>query len=155
MNRAQAGYIRIYDAAGITYQRWQNWYSNAIVTWASAQWVYVGFTSSGVASGATGDEGGITLTLPATQVVVQAVRLAMEQARLFEVSVYEFDVATAGTSTPHASQDLISRFVGEIASASEADFQFTLQLGSSLAPVGAQFPPRTLTTRLMGMGMRF
>lgn len=155
MNRAQAGYLRIYDSAGTTYQRWQNFYSNKIITWSSAQWVYVPFASSGVASGATGDEGGITITMPATSVVVQAVQLAMEQARLFEVSVYEFDAETAGVVTPPLSQLLISRFLGEIATASEADFQYTLQLGSSLAPVGAQFPPRTLTSNLMGMGMSF
>ena len=155
MERAQAQYLRIYDAAGTTYQRWQSFYSNAIVTWDSASWVYVAFTTSGVASGATGDEGGVTITLPATGVVVQAVNLAMEQGRLFEIKVYEFDTDTAGVVTPHASQTLISTFLGEIANASEQDYQFTLQLGSSLSPVGAQFPPRTLTTRLMGMGLQF
>jgi hypothetical protein len=155
MARAQSQFLRIYDASGITYQRWQNFYSNAIVSWDSASWVYVGFTASGVASGATGDEGGITLTLPATSVVVQAVDLAMEQARLFEVRTYEFDPVADGVSSPPAGQTLISTFLGEITSASEAGFEFTLQMGSSLSPVGAQFPPRTMTNNLIGMGMQF
>jgi hypothetical protein len=155
MGRAQSQFLRIYDSAGITYQRWQNFYSNAIVSWDSASWVYVGFTASGVASGATGDEGGITLTLPATSVVVQAVDLAMEQARLFEVRTYEFDPVADGVSSPPAGQTLISTFLGEITSASEAGFEFTLQMGSSLSPVGAQFPPRTMTNNLIGMGMQF
>jgi len=155
MARAQSQFLRIYDSAGITYQRWQNFYSNAIVSWDSASWVYVGFTASGVASGATGDEGGITLTLAATSVVVQAVDLAMEQARLFEVRTYEFDPVADGVSSPPAGQTLISTFLGEITSASEAGFEFTLQMGSSLSPVGAQFPPRTMTNNLIGMGMQF
>ena len=155
MDRGQSQFLRIYDAAGITYQRWQNTYSNAIVSWDSASWVYVGFTASGVASGVTGDEGGITLTLPATGVVVQAVDLAMEQARLFEVKTYEFDPVVDGVSSPPAGQTLISTFLGEITNASEKDFEFTLQLGSSLSPIGAQFPPRTLTNNLIGMGMQF
>jgi hypothetical protein len=155
MARAQSQFLRIYDASGITYQRWQNFYSNAIVSWDSASWVYVGFTASGVASGATGDEGGITLTLAATSVVVQAVDLAMEQARLFEVRTYEFDPVADGVSSPPAGQTLISTFLGEITSASEAGFEFTLQMGSSLSPVGAQFPPRTMTNNLIGMGMQF
>ena len=155
MARAQSQFLRIYDAAGITYQRWQNFYSNAIVTWDSASWVYVAFTASGVASGVTGDEGGITLTLPVTGVVVQAVDLAMEQARLFEVKTYEFDPVADGVSSPPAGQTLLSTFLGEITSASETGFEFTLQLGSSLSPVGAQFPPRTLTNNLIGMGMQF
>ena len=155
MARAQSQFLRIYDAAGITYQRWQNFYSNAIVSWDSASWVYVAFTASGVASGATGDEGGITLTLPATSVVVQAVDLAMEQARLFEVRTYEFDPVADGVSSPPAGQTLISTFLGEITSASETSFEFTLQMGSSLSPIGAQFPPRTLTNNLIGMGMQF
>jgi hypothetical protein len=155
MARAQSQFLRIYDAAGITYQRWQNFYSNAIVTWDSASWVYVAFTASGVASGVTGDEGGITLTLPATGVVVQAVDLAMEQARLFEVNTYEFDPVADGVSSPPAGQTLLSTFLGEITSASETGFEFTLQMGSSLSPIGAQFPPRTLTNNLIGMGMQF
>ena len=155
MDRAQSQFLRIYDAAGITYQRWQNTYSNAIVSYDSASWVYVAFTASGVASGVTGDEGGITLTLPATGVVVQAVNLAMEQARLFEVRTYEFDPVVDGVSSPPAGQTLISTFLGEITGGSEKDFEFTLQLGSSLSPVGAQFPPRTLTNNLIGMGMQF
>jgi len=155
MDRAQSQFLRIYDAAGITYQRWQNTYSNVIVSWDSASWVYVGFTASGVASGFTGDEGGITLTLPATGVVVQAVDLAMEQARLFEVRTYEFDPVADGVSSPPAGQTLIATFLGEIVNASEKDFEFTLQLGSSLSPIGAQFPPRTLTNNLIGMGMQF
>ena len=155
MARAQSQFLRIYDSAGITYQRWQNFYSNAIVTWDSASWVYVAFTASGVASGVTGDEGGTTLTLPATRVVVQAVDLAMEQARLFEVRTYEFDPVADGVSSPPAGQTLISTFLGEITSASEAGFEFTLQMGSSLSPVGAQFPPRTMTNNLIGMGMQF
>jgi hypothetical protein len=155
MARAQSQFLRIYDSAGITYQRWQNFYSNAIVSWDSASWVYVAFTASGVASGATGDESGITLTLPATSVVVQAVDLAMEQARLFEVRTYEFDPVADGVSSPPAGQTLISTFLGEITSASEAGFEFTLQMGSSLSPVGAQFPPRTMTNNLIGMGMQF
>ena len=155
MAKAQSQFLRIYDAAGIIYQRWQNFYSNAIITWDSASWVYVAFTASGVASGVTGDESGISLTLPATSVVVQAVDLAMEQARLFEVKTYEFDPVADGVSSPPAGQTLISTFLGEITSASEANFEFTLQLGSSLSPVGAQFAPRTLTNNLIGMGMQF
>jgi len=155
MDRAQSQFLRIYDAAGITYQRWQNTWSNAIVTWDSASWVYVAFTASGVASGVTGDEGGISLTLPATGVVTQAVDLALEQARLFEVKTYEFDPVADGVSSPPAGQTLISTFLGEIVNASEKDFEFTLQLGSSLSPIGAQFPPRTLTNNLIGMGMQF
>jgi hypothetical protein len=154
MARAQSQFLRIYDAAGITYQRWQNWYSNRIVSWDSASWTYIAFTASGVASGLTGDEAGVTITLPAIAIVVQQVQLAMEQSRLFEIETYEFDTDTAGVTAPDAGQTLISRFLGEITGASEADFQYTLELGSSLAPVGAQFPPRTLTTNLMGMGMK-
>jgi len=155
MARAQSQFLRIYDSAGITYQRWQNFYSNAIVSWDSASWVYVAFTASGVASGVTGDEGGITLTLPATGVVVQAVDLAMEQARLFEVRTYEFDPVADGVSSPPAGQTLVAAFLGEITAASERDFELTLDLGSSLSPIGAQIPPRTLTNDLIGSGMQF
>ena len=156
MARAQSQFLKIYSPeTQVIYSRWQNFYSNALVSWDSASWVYVAFTASGVSSGVTGDEGGITLTLPATGVVVQTVRLALEQARLFEVRTYEFDPVADGVSAPPTGQTLISTFLGEITNASEKDFEFTLQLGSSLSPVGAQFPPRTMTNNLIGMGMQF
>ena len=153
MGRAQAQYLRIYDSGGITYARWQSYYAHTTVTWESAAWQYQAFEADGITSGQTGDESGIAVTLPATSVVLDQIAPAVRKARLVELRLYQFNTLL-GNTTPQAGQELIAQFTGEIVSASGGFTTITLELGSSLAPVGAQVPPRTLTTRLIGKGCR-
>lgn len=145
--------MRIYDAAGVTYARWQSYYVYSTVTWQSAQWQYQPFDADGITSGQTGDESGITITLPATSVVMDQVVPALREARLIELLLYQFD-SIGGDSTPQTGQVLVAQFNGELVSASGGFTSIALQVGSSLSPVGAQIPPRTFTTRLIGKGCR-
>jgi hypothetical protein len=65
--------------------------------------------------------------------------------------MYEFDTLAEGAASgPVAVQDLIASYVGEVVGASGTFESISLELGSSLSPVGAQVPPRTFTTRLVG-----
>ena len=152
MARAQSQYLRIYDTVG-TYQRWQSYYSNTTVTWDGAQWQYQPFEADGITAGQTGDESGVSVTLPANTLAIDAVTAALANARMVELKIYEFDTLN-GNTTPQAGQTLVAAFAGEVIGASGSFISITMELGSSLSPVGAQIPPRTLTTRLMGKGCR-
>lgn len=152
MARAQSQYLRIYDAAG-TYQRWQSYYANTTVTWDSAAWQYQPFEADGITAGQTGDESGVSVTVPATTLVMEAVTAALANARLVELKIYEFD-AILNNSTPQVGQELVAAFAGEVVGARGGFTSITMELGSSLSPVGAQIPPRNLTTRLIGKGCR-
>jgi hypothetical protein len=46
---------------------------------------------------------------------------------------------------------LVGSTVGQVISASATVTSITLKLGSALSPVGAQFPPRTATSSLIGV----
>lgn len=151
MARAQSQYLRLYDAAGVTYHRWQQFHVGATVTWDGQPWLYQPFEAEGIVSGDGGDEGGLAVTLPATSVVISAVTRALREAWLAELRLYQFD-ALLGETVPGADQQLVAQFNGELVSAAGPLTSITLQLGSSLAPVGAQLPPRTLTTRMIGKG---
>jgi phage-related protein len=153
MARAQSQYIRIYDSAGVSYTRWQSYYAHATVTWNSAQWNYQPFEADGITAGQTGDESGISITLPATSLVMTAVTTALRDARLVELLIYQFD-PVLGNLTPQTGQELIAQYNGELVSANGSFTSITMQLGTSLAPVGAQIPPRTFTTALIGKGCR-
>ena len=71
MARAQAQYLRIYSAAGVTIQRWQSYYSKAVLLNGDL-WLSVAFTAQGFTEGLANSESDITLTAPATGIVVYA-----------------------------------------------------------------------------------
>lgn len=152
MARAQAQYLRLYDGS-TSYYRWQNYYVNDVVSWAGGLWLYQGFDADGFTVGQTGDESSLAVTLPASSLVVDAVRLALAEGWMAELLLYEFD-PLAGNAAPQPGQQLVDSFVGQVVGANGSFVELSLQLGSSLAPVGAQLPPRKLSTRLIGVPLQ-
>lgn len=151
--RAQSQYLRIYDSGGTTYQRWQSYYANTSITWASAKWLYVPFIADGITAGVSGDESNVTITAAATSMVIDAFEAAILDGRLVDLSIYQFD-ANSNNDTPQASQQLVAGYTGQVTGGAATLTTLTLQLGSALSPVGAQVPPRKFTTAIMGQGVR-
>ena len=148
MARGQSQYLRIFSGS-TTYQRWQSYYVNTSVTWESASWSYQPFDADGITAGEVQSESSISVTLPATTNVMEVVLQALDEARLAELRLYEFDTIL-GNSAPQTGQTLIASYLGEVVGVSGSFTSIQMQLGSSLSPVGAQVPPRTFSTRLIG-----
>ena len=148
MARGQSQYLRIFSGS-TTYQRWQSYYVNTSVSYGGAVWAYQPFDADGITAGEVQSESSISVTLPATTNVMEVVLQALNEARLAELQVYEFDTIL-GNSTPQAGQALIASYLGEVVGVSGGFTSIQMQLGSSLSPVGAQVPPRTFSTRLIG-----
>jgi hypothetical protein len=148
MARGQSQYLRIFSGS-TTYQRWQSYYVNTSVTWESAAWSYQPFDADGITAGEVQSESSISVTLPATTNVMEVVLQALDEARLAELRLYEFDTLL-GNSTPQTGQTLIASYLGEVVGVQGSFTSIQMQLGSSLSPVGAQVPPRTFSTRLIG-----
>ena len=148
MARGQSQYLRIFSGA-TTYQRWQSYYVNTSVSYGSAVWAYQPFDADGITAGEVQSESSISVNLPATTNVMEVVLQALNEARLAELQVYEFDTIL-GNSTPQTGQTLIASYLGEVVGVSGGFTSIQMQLGSSLSPVGAQVPPRTFSTRLIG-----
>lgn len=149
MARAQSQWLQL-SSGGTVYARWQNFYNNVAITFDGATWSWLPFDADGYVEGQTGDEGEISVTLPATTPVLEILERALDGGWMAELSVYEFD-SLAGAGAPLPDQTLIASAVGEVVGAAGSFATVTLQLGSSLSPVGAQVPPRTCTTRLVGV----
>jgi hypothetical protein len=151
-NRAQSQYLRIFDAT-TTYARWQTYYVNQTVTLSGASWSYMPFSASGIIeSGASGGKS-VSITVPATNSVVQAFTLALSYGRFCELKIYEFDSRLDNTA-PQAGQDLIASYTAEVVDVSGSFTRLDVELGSSLSPVGAQVPPRKFTTYQIGSPLR-
>jgi len=147
-NRAQAQYLRLFDESA-TYYRWQNFYFNQTVTWDSVLWNYHPFVLNAMVGTATQAEAGISVTLPATSVAVIALRTALDKNWLCELKMYEFDTRLS-QQVPQAGQLLIGAFIGEVVGLGGSFTELDVSIGSSLAPVGAQVPPRSFSSRLVG-----
>jgi len=148
MARAQAQYLRIFSGS-ITYQRWQSYYVNTSVSYDSAVWAYQPFDADGITAGEVQSESSITVRLPATTNAIEVALQALDGARLAELQLYEFDTLL-GNATPQAGQTLIASYLGEVVGVSGSFTSIEMELGSSLAPIGAQVPPRKFTSKLTG-----
>lgn len=151
MARAQSQYLRIFTTSGATMHRWQSYYSYRIVTWDNVQWGYIPFTADGFTAGVSGDETNVTVSAPAIPLVQQAFDQAIFNGYFVEMLLYQFN-SEVNNLSPIASQVLIGRYVGQAVGGGATATTMSLQLGSALSPVGAQFPPRKLTTAIMGQG---
>lgn len=148
MARAQSQFLRIFSGS-TTYQRWQSYYVNTSVTWESVAWDYQPFDADGITAGEVQSESSISIRLPATTTVMEVALQALDEARLAELRLYEFDTIL-GNNAPQSGQVLIASYMGEIVGVQGGFTSIEMQLGSSLSPVGAQVPPRTFSTRLIG-----
>lgn len=145
---SQSQFLRVYTTAGATLHRWQSYYASTTRQHLGAVWSYLPFEASGITAGQTGDETGVSITLPAFPDVADAVELAIVDTHLWELTIYQF------TPGLEAQQILVETFTGEIVGAVSTLTGIRIDLGSTLSPVGAQIPPRTLTTNLIGKGCR-
>lgn len=151
-NRGQSQYLRIYEGAN-TFVRWQGYYVNTTVAWDGANWDYQPFVVNGLIGGTPGTDVGMTIEAPATQRILNAFSNALNFNLLVEVKLYEFDTRLSNAA-PQTSQQLIGSYVGEAISMGGSFTLIELRLGSTLAPVGAQVPPRKYNNRLIGVPIR-
>jgi len=70
-----------------------------------------------------------------------------------EVKLYEFN-AQLSQAGPPSGQTLIASVVGEVTGISGSFTSITVTLGSGLAPIGSQVPPRQYTTALIGTPLK-
>lgn len=150
-SRSQAFYLRVFSGA-TDYQRWQSYYVNQNVTLSSKNWNYHPFTVDAFTGGSTPGER-FTLQVPATNEAVETFTYALGLNWLCEVKMYEFNTLASQT-TPSGSQVLIASVFGEVVEVRGGFTSLSVTLGSGLAPVGAQAPPRTYTTALVGTPLR-
>lgn len=154
MARAQSQYLRIYDAnTSVTLQRWQSYYANVNVTLDGQSWAFVPFIAEGFTEGISGDESNITISAPAMPLVVTALESAVNRGHLVEIKTYQFDFLL-GNNAPQAGQQLIATYVGQVTGGGGSLTELQVQLGSPVAPVGSQIPPRTFTTSIIGKGCK-
>ena len=152
-NRGQAQYLRIYEPGGSDYRLIQNFYVNTDVTVSSKTYSYFPFEWNGVQESSALSGQTVSLRMPATSLAINSFESAFKQNRLCVVSTFEFDTRL-GVSAPQSGQTLIAEFVGYVSRMNASFTELVVELGSTLAPVGAQIPFRTATNELVGVPLQ-
>ena len=151
-NRAQSQFLRIFNSS-TTYARWQSYYVNQTVTLDSASWEFMPFAINGITETAAAGGQGLTVQIPATNSVVEQLQAALNFSRFVEIKIYEFE-SSGDQEAPQSDQTLIAQVTGQIQGISGNFTRLQFRLGSVLAPVGAQVPPRKYNTYLIGAPLR-
>lgn len=93
----------------------------------------------------------MVITAPAIDIVINAFESAIRYGHLAELSIYQFD-SYVDNNIPQASQTLIGRSTGQVVGGTGNLTNIAIQLGNAISPVGAQIPPRKMTTAIIGKG---
>jgi hypothetical protein len=149
METVQTQFLKIFDEAAV-YHRWQNSYINETITWDNAAWNYQQFTADGITSGEVASEASLVLGVPCTATSEPAIRRALRNGHLILIEQYEFDIEPGQSAVPEA-QRLIASYIGEVVGVRGSFTWLEVELGSTLAPVGVQIPPRTFSSYLIGV----
>lgn len=138
-----ATFLRVYT--GITdIAKYQNYEVNTTIDGHS----YLPFDTGSITFSAAGDQNSMRVRFPYTSTLRKRVEQIINYAWLVEIEIYKFTPDATG-SIP-ATKTLATRFTGQGISGSLGLGAITLELGSSLSPIGAQIPPVIATTTLIG-----
>jgi hypothetical protein len=149
MSAAQAAFLELGDGFGTTFARWQSYAIEQVITWDGQSWAYQQLDWAGITSGqSVGDQA--TITLAAVPSVLALTPRALAGAWVASLRVIQWDDEINATP-PSSGYVLAASCVGQVIRASGTLAQITWRLGSALAPLGAQFPPTTAITPLIGV----
>lgn len=151
-NRAQSQFLRFFTtgATATNYLRLQNFYVSQTVTLSNASYNYTPFTWKGISESSVLGEQTVTITLPATSTIVATLDAIVYLNGLCELQAFEFD-RRLGVSQPQSGQTQIASFVGNINRMYGSFTEVSVELGATIAPVGAQIPSRTASNQLVGV----
>ena len=153
MSRSYMATLTIFSG-NTTYIRWQNYYVNETINFfvqgvGTVPFEFFPFEFGGINDSAAVGGAEMTVAMPATSAALTQFLKAQSNLRLCELKLYEFSAYLAQTPPPQNFQ-VVATHVGQVLNLGGTFTQLQVGLGSVLSPVGAQVPPRTYSTALIG-----
>lgn len=145
METAIAVILKFYKD-GVNHAFWQNFWVNETIGPAT-QFAFVNFNVGDILMNRTADEGGITMSLPATKAHLNFLETAIANEYLCWVQVIEMPV---GATYDVAAGTLVAQFVGEVVSMQTDLTTIEVELGAAMDAISGDIPGRKITTSLVG-----
>ena len=143
METAIAALLRFYKG-NVNHAYWQNFWVNETVNGIQ----FVNFQVSELMMNRSADEGGVTLTIPATNAHLQLIDTAIANEWLCQIQIIEMP-ADGATFDP-LSATLIAQFVGEVLAMQTDLTQIEVEIGTAMDAISGDIPGRKITTSLVG-----
>ena len=142
MQSAIAVLLKFYKG-DVDHAFWQNFWINKTIN----GYVFVNFTVGDILMNRSADEGGILLSLPATNAHLNFLETAIADEYLCWVQVLEMP---AGVAYDAAAGTVIAQFVGEVVNMQTDLTSIDVELGAALDAISGDIPGRKITTSLVG-----
>ena len=144
MTTAIAAFLQFYNDSTI-YGSWQNFFIDKTVSGH----IYNSFDTSEILLNRTADEGGVTLSMAATDSNLGLLETAIGGEYLARITLYEMPVSSS-LPTDLSNATVVARFVGEVMGMQTDLVKITAELGAAIDAITGDIPGRKITTSLVG-----
>ena len=144
MTTAIAAFLQFYKENTV-HGSWQNFFVDKTVSGHT----YVSFDTSEIMLNRTADEGGVTISMAATNNHLGFLDTAISNEYLARITLYEMPV-TSALPTDLSNATVIAQFVGEVMGMQTDLVTIQAELGAAIDAITGDIPGRKITTSLVG-----
>ena len=144
MTTAIAAFLQFYTDSTV-HGSWQNFFIDKTISGYS----YTSFDVSEITLNRSADEGGITVSMAATDNHLGLLETAISSEYLARITLYEMPV-TSDLPADLSNATVVSRFVGEVMGMQTDLVTIQAEIGAAIDAISGEIPGRKITTSLVG-----
>ena len=144
MTTAIAAFLQFYSGSTV-HGSWQNFFIDKTVS----GYVFTSFDVSEIMLNRSADEGGVTVSMAATDNHLGFLETAITNEYLARITLYEMPVSSS-LPTDLSSATVVARFVGEVMGMQTDLVTIQAELGAAIDAISGEIPGRKITTSLVG-----
>lgn len=144
MTTAIAAFLQFYSGNTV-HGSWQNFFVDKTVS----GYAFVSFDVSEIMLNRSADEGGVTVSMAATDNHLGFLETAISSEYLAKITLYEMPVSSS-LPTDLSNATVVARFVGEVMGMQTDLVTIQAELGAAIDAISGEIPGRKITTSLVG-----
>ena len=144
MTTAIAAFLQFYSGDTV-HGSWQNFFVDKTVS----GYAFTSFDVSEIMLNRSADEGGVTISMAATDNHLGFLETAISSEYLARITLYEMPVSSS-LPTDLSNATVVARFVGEVMGMQTDLVTIQAELGAAIDAISGEIPGRKITTSLVG-----
>jgi hypothetical protein len=144
MTTAIAAFLQFYSDSTV-HGSWQNFFVDKTVS----GYAFTSFDVSEIMLNRSADEGGVTVSMAATDNHLGFLETAISSEYLARITLYEMPVSSS-LPTDLSNATIVARFVGEVMGMQTDLVTIQAEIGAAIDAISGEIPGRKITTSLVG-----
>ena len=144
MTTAIAAFLQFYSDSTV-HGSWQNFFVDKTIS----GYAFTSFDVSEIMLNRSADEGGVTVSMAATDNHLGFLETAITSEYLARITLYEMPVSSS-LPTDLSNATVLARFVGEVMGMQTDLVTIQAELGAAIDAISGEIPGRKITTSLVG-----